>query len=249
MQLWHTAEGIDMRFGAHTHFVTVGMNIGRAGCPVPTCGLEWAHSVPPVVLGNWPVAADPEGYGWTTVGNWRGYGSVSYGGAHYGQKVHSMRPLIGLAARTAERFDLALGIHPDERSDLAALMANGWHLLDPAKVAGTPGRYADFVRASKAEFGLAKSGYVVSNCGWFSDRSACYLASGRPVVAQETGWTRWLPPGEGVWSFTTPDEALTAVETVRQDYAASRRAARSLAERYFDSGVVLPSLLRAVGAL
>jgi hypothetical protein len=237
-----------MRFGAHTHFATVGMNVGREGCTVPTCGLPWLTTPQPVVLEHGPVATGPPRHGWTTVGNWRGYGSVTHGGVHYGQKVHSMRPLMGLPRRTTERFEPALDIHPGERADLDALAANGWRLLDPRDVAGTPGKYADFVRESKGEFGLAKSGYVASNCGWFSDRSACYLASGRPVVAQETGWSRWLAAGEGVVPFTTVDDAVAAVESVSRDYPRHARAARAVAERYFDSRVVLPALLEAVGA-
>jgi hypothetical protein len=248
VQLWHDAEGIDMRFAAHTHFVTVGMNVGREGCTVPTCGLEWVRTPQPVVLEHWPAAAGPPRYGWTTVGNWRGYGSVTRGGVQYGQKAHSMRPLMPLAVRTKERFELALDIHPDEREDLAALAANGWRLLDPHDVAGTPRKYAQFVRDSTGEFGLAKSGYVVSNCGWFSDRSACYLASGRPVVAQETGWSRWLAAGEGVLPFTGVDDAMAAVEAVARDSARHARAARAVAEQYFDSRKVLPALLEAVGA-
>jgi len=226
----------------------VGMNVGREDCMVPTCGLRWLTTTQPVVLDYWPVAQELPHFGWTTVGNWRGYGSVAYRGVQYGQKVHSMRPLMPLAARTNEWFELALDIHADERADLDALAANGWHLLDPREVAGTPAKYAAFVRESKGEFGLAKSGYVASNCGWFSDRSACYLASGRPVVAQETGWSRWLAAGEGVVPFTSVDDAVAAVESVSHDYARHARAARAVAERHFDSRIVLPPLLEAVGA-
>jgi hypothetical protein len=248
VQLWHAVEGVDMRFDAHTHFVTVGMNIARPECPVPTCSLNWAHTVQPVVLERWPVARGRVQYGWTTVGNWRGYGSVRWGGVQYGQKVHSMRALMSVAARTPERFELALNIHLDERADLAALAENGWRLLDPSDVAGTPRKYGDFVRQSKAEFGLAKSGYVASNCGWFSDRSACYLASGRPVVAQQTGWSRWLPAGEGVLSFRTADEAVSAVEAVSRDYATHARVARAVAERYFDSDSVLAAFVEGTAS-
>lgn len=246
VQLWHAAEGIDMRFGGHTHFGTVGMNIGRDDCPVPTCGVEWIHTRPPVVLGHWPAGAPAERDAWTTVGNWRGYGSVTHGGVHYGQKAHSMRGLIDLPTLTEERFELALSIHPDERSDLAALAANRWRLVDPREVAGTPEQYARFARGSKGEFGVAKSGYVGSKCGWFSDRSACYLASGRPVVAQDTGWTHWLPAGKGLMAFRGAEDAVAAIETISRDYAAHARAARAIAERYFDSDAVLSALLTAV---
>ena len=249
VQLWHAVEKVDMRFGAATHYATVGMNIGQPGCAVPTCGVEWVRTPQPVVLERWPVAARaPERQAWTTVGNWRGYGSVTHDGVRYGQKAHSMRELFDLPSRTTERLELALAIHPDEKPDLAALAAHGWRLLDPAEVAGTPEQYAQFVRGSKGEFGVAKSGYVASNCGWFSDRSACYLASGRPVVAQDTGWGNWLATGDGVLPFRTAAEAAAAMDAVARDYARHSRAARATAERYFDSDKVLPALLDAVGA-
>ena len=248
VQLWHAAEAVDMRFAAHTHFVTVGMNIGRGDCPVPTCGLEWITTPQPVVLDYWSVAKAVERDAWTTIANWRGYGSVHHNGVHYGQKAHSLRQFIDLPTRTNESFELALNIHPEEKPDLALLAANRWRLLDPAEVAGTPRKYAAFVRGSRGELGVAKSGYVASNSGWFSDRSACYLASGRPVLAQETGWTRWLPAGEGVLPFRTTDDAVAALEAVRVNYAAHGRAARSIAERHFESDAVLSGLLAAVGA-
>jgi glycosyltransferase involved in cell wall biosynthesis len=159
-----------------------------------------------------------------------------------------MRELIDLPARTTERLELALAIHPGEKPDLAALAAHGWRLLDPAEVAATPEQYARFVRGSRGEFGVAKGGYVASNCGWFSDRSACYLASGRPVVAQDTGWGEWLAPGDGVLPFRTAAEAAAAMDAVARDYALHSRAARATAERYFDSDKVLAALLDAVGA-
>jgi hypothetical protein len=153
-----------------------------------------------------------------------------------------------LPAATSEKFMLALSIHPNERKDLAQLEANGWHLLDPVRVAATPALYREFVQGSKAEFGISKSGYVASNCGWFSDRSTCYLASGRPVIAQETGFSRFLPTGEGLFSFHTEDDVLAASEALRSDYKRQAQAARDIAVEYFDSSKVLNQLLRKVGA-
>lgn len=250
VQLWH-AQGIDMRFAAHTHFVTVGQNLGRADCPVPTCGIDWIPTAQPVVLDRWPAAPLTEiSYdGLTTIANWRGYGSVEHEGTFYGQKAHSWRRLMGLPLRTGERCMPALSIHPGEAGDLALLADNGWTLLDPARVAASPDNYWRFVRASKAELGIAKEGYVASRCGWFSDRSACYLASGRPVIAQDTGFTRWLPAGEGVLAFATTDDAVAAIDALRRDYAGHARAARAIAERHFGSDAVLSRLLRAVGAV
>jgi hypothetical protein len=242
-QLWQAVSGIDMRFGAHTHFVTVGQSIGAPACTVPTCGLDWLPTLQPVVLERWPYANGIVHDAATTVANWRGYGSVEHDGVLYGQKAHSLRLLLDLPALTQERLLLALAIHPDEKPDLAALEAKRWRLLDPAEVAATPAAYQAFVQGSKAEVGIAKSGYVLSRCGWFSDRSACYLASGRPVVAQDTGFSEHLPTGEGLFAFTTAEEAGGALDEVAGDYERHRRAARGLAEEHFDSDRVLASLL------
>ena len=240
-QLWQE-QGIDMHFAGHTHFVTVGQAIGTPACPVPTLGLDWIPTVPPVVLDRWPVADGP-GDAWTTIGNWRGYGSVEQDGVHYGQKAHSMREYVDLPGKARARFRLALGIHPGETPDLEALDKHGWPLADPLEVAGTPDAYQEFIRGSRGELGVAKSGYVLSRCGWFSDRSACYLASGRPVVAQETGWSAFIPAGEGLLAFSDTDSAAAAIESVESRYEEHARAARALAEEHLDSDRVLDRLL------
>jgi hypothetical protein len=242
-QLWHSVYGIDMGFDLHNRFATVGLELGEPGCPVPTCGREWIKTLPPVFLPLWPRTATVETVAFTTVANWRGYGSVEWEGRRYGQKAHSLRGLIDLPKQTQERLLLALAIHPEEREDLAALGSHGWQLADPARVAGSPGRYAGFVRGSKGELGIAKEGYVASRCGWFSDRSACYLASGRPVVAQETGFARHLPVGKGLLSFGTVEEAVAALTEVDADYRRHAEAARALAEQLFESSAVLGRLL------
>jgi hypothetical protein len=246
-QLWHATQDLDMRFGFHHCFVTVGKAIGQPECPIPTCGVQWITTFQPIVLGYWPPGNGILYDGLTTVANWRGYGSVQHDGVFYGQKAHALRLFMDLPTRTSEKFILALAIHPDERRDLDALAGNGWQLLDPSQVADTPRKYGEFIRASKAEFGIAKSGYVTARCGWFSDRSACYLASGRPVIAQETGFSGYLPCGEGLFSFRTPDDVLRAIEAVNADYARHAQAARVLATQYFESGRVLSRLLKMVG--
>jgi hypothetical protein len=247
IQLWHAAQGIDMRLAGHTHFVTIGQAIGRPGCTVPTCGVTWIPTVQPIVLEHWPVAGRFTNGSLTTIGNWRGYGSIEYQGVFYGQKAHSLRSFLSLPGRTGERFQLALAIHPGESKDLAALAENGWQLLDPARVAGTPDGYRAFIQSSKAEFGIAKSGYVAARCGWFSDRSLCYLASGRPVFAQETGFSAFLPTGEGLFAFETADDVLTVLDSLNSDYTRHALAARSIAEAFFDSDKVLARLLECLG--
>ncbi len=242
-QLWHAVEGVDMRFDAHTHFVSVADAIGAPGSPVPDCGRDWIPTLPPVVLEEWPFAPRLERRALTTVGHWRSYGSIHHEGVHYGQKAHALRPLLDLPRRTRARFELALAIHPGEARDLAALERGGWTILDPAEVAFTPGDYRRFVQGSWAELGVAKLGYVAAGCGWFSDRSACYLASGRPVIAQDTGFTRRLPQGAGLFAFAGADDVVGAIEELERDYRAHRVAARELAREHLGSDRVLGSLL------
>ncbi|MGH8542400.1 MAG: glycosyltransferase [Gammaproteobacteria bacterium] len=246
-QLWQAVEGIDMRFDGHTHFATVGLTLGQPGSQVPTCDIDWIPTPQPVVLKEWPLANGIERDALTTIANWRGYGSVEVDGILYGQKAHSLRRFIDLPRRTATRFDLALAIDPGESQDLAALAENGWHLIDPAVVTGTPEEYRRFIQGSHGEFGIAKSGYVEAGCGWFSDRSVCYLASGRPVIAQDTGFGNVLPTGEGLFAFRTSEEVEEAIDELARDYGTQRRAARAIAEECFDSDVVLSSLLTRVG--
>jgi hypothetical protein len=244
-QLWH-AQGIDMRFAGHDRFVTVGQAIGTATCSVPTSGIDWIPTVPPVVLDEWPVAAGGEHF--TTIGNWRGYGSVEHDGVMYGQKAHSMRELMTVAAHTDASFLLALDVHPGETPDIEALDRNGWRIVDPAAVAADPDSYRAFIAGSLAEFGVAKSGYVLSRCGWFSDRSACYLASGKPVLAQDTGFARFLPTGEGLLSFAATEDALAGIGAIRADLPRHARAARELAREHLDSDRVLSRLLERLDA-
>jgi Phosphotransferase enzyme family len=239
-QLWH-AQGVDVDLDGHTHYVTVG---GR----VPATGHDWIHTLPPVVLDRWPVGGEVERDAFTTVANLRSYGSIEHEGVRYGQKAHSLRGLLDLPRATGERFAIVLDAHPDE-PDLGALRERGWELLDPREHAGTPERYAGFVRGSKAEIGIAKEGYVVSGSGWFGDRSAAYLASGRPVLAQDTGFGEWLPTGAGLFSFSHTDDVLAAIEALDFDYGRHARAARAIAEEHLDSRRVLTRLLQEVDAL
>jgi len=248
VQLWNAVERIDMRFEGHTHFVTVGQAIGTADCDVPTCNRAWIPTLQPIFLPEWPARPGNSAGDWTTVGNWRGYGSIQHGGRFYGQKAHSLRRLIGLPTRTRERMSLAFSIDPGETKDLEALRRHGWHLVDPAATAGTPDRYRAFIQRSKGELGIVKSGYVESRCGWFSDRSVCYLASGRPVVAQDTGFSRFLPTGEGLFAFDTPDAALGAIDAITSDYRRHCRRGRDLAEAYCEAERVLGRLLERIEA-
>ncbi len=245
-QVWHELDGIDMRFDGHTDFVTVGQAVGHADCPVPTCNVRWLTTLPPVDLASWPSIEAP-GTDYTTVGNWRSYGSTAALGIHLGQRAHSVRPLFELPRRVRPRIAAAFAIDPAEISDLRELRRHGWTLVDPFRAAGTPSRYRHFVQGSRAEISIAKSGYVASRCGWFSDRSACYLASGRPVVALGTGLSGALPTGRGLVLFDEVDGAVAAIEEIESDYARHATAARELAVEYLDARRVLLRLLEQLG--
>ncbi len=247
-QLWQDVEGVDMGLDGHTHFVTVGLALGTSACSVPTLGRQWIRTAPPVVLEEWPAArAQPARDAWTTVANWRGYGSIRWNGSTLGQKAHAFRRLVDLPRESGDRFELALSIHPEETKDLRALRENRWSLVDPGRVAGDPVRYRRFVQGSAAELGVAKTGYVQSRSGWFSDRSACYLASGRPVLAQDTGFSDHLPTGWGLVPFTSLEEAVDGVHRVRADYERHARAARGVAEEHLAADRVLERLMGELG--
>jgi hypothetical protein len=246
-QAWE-AQGVGgLGLDGHTHHATLGTSIGDPGCPVPTGDRSWIPFVPPVVLESWPAGAPVQLPAFTTVANWRSYGSAEWDGVSYGQRAHSFRGLVGLASVSPVALWPALAIDPAETEDLRLLHDRGWHVLNPALLAATPDAYRKFVAGSMGELSVAKSGYVAGRSGWFSDRSACYLASGRPVVAQDTGFSDRLPVGAGLLAYDDVDSAVEALTSVTSDYAGHAAAARRLAEEHFDSGRVLGGLLEAVG--
>jgi len=242
VQLWH-AQGVDMGFDDHTRHVTVGLLLERTGLPLDR---RWIATLPPVALDDWPPGGTIEHDAFTTVGNWRSYGSVEHGGVRYGQKAHSVRRLLELPRLSPAPLLPALAIDPGEHEDLRALRAHGWPLADPAALAGTPDAYRRFVSGSRGELGLAKAGYADARSGWFSDRSACYLAAGRPVVAQDTGFGCALPVGEGLLAFGDAEEAARAIGAVCADYERHSATARAIAEQHLASDIVLGRLLERV---
>ena len=245
-QMWQEL-GLHQTFKGHDRYVTVGENVGRPGCPIPTCGIDWVTTRQPIVFEHWPAEPAGEGGCFSSIGAWRGpYGPVEFRGQTYGLRCHEFRKFLQLPSMTGQRFELAMDIDPAETNDLNLLHAGGWRLINPQEVAATPADYRAYIRRSRGEFLVAKNMYVRSRSGWFSDRSICYLASGRPVVAQDTGLRDLYPSGEGLLLFSTPEEAAAAVNAVNADHARHCMAARRLAEAYFDSDIVLSALLEKV---
>jgi hypothetical protein len=246
-QMWQDL-GLHDPFKGHDAYVTIGENIGNPDCAIPTCGLQWITTPQPVVLDYWPAQPIANNGWFTSIGSWRGpYGPVEYKGNTYGLRVHEFRKFAPLPRLSGRPFQMALDIHPSETRDIALLTENGWSLVDPGTIAADPWVYREYVQDSKAEFMVSKNMYVQSNSGWFSDRSITYLASGRPVLAQDTGIRTLYPTGEGLLTFSTLEEALSGVEDIEREYARHARAARAIAEEYFDSDKVLPKLLSKLG--
>lgn len=246
-QWWHV-QGANVGLTGHTHHATVGTAIPHGGTSVPTCGVVWWPTLPPVVLDFWPRAGEMVNEAFTTVGNWRSYGSVDTGDTILGQRAHSFRAMANLPALSGARFTVALSIHESDAPDRAMLAECGWQVVDPATVAATPDDYQRFVAGSYAEIGIAKHGYVAAHTGWFSDRSAVYLACGRPVLAQDTGMLDALPAGTGLVTFSSPEEAADAARMIRRDYHKHSSAARRLAVDYLDSDRILNDLVDMVFA-
>jgi hypothetical protein len=245
-QMWLELGLADI-FHAHDDFVTVGENVGRAGCSIPTCGLHWIATRQPVVLELWPPQ-NGEGERFTSVGSWRGpFAAIEFKATTYGLRVHEFRKVLPLPKLTNEAFELALEIDETETRDLKELSRSGWRLVDPRLVAGSPEAYQRYIAGSKAELMIPRGMYVQTRSGWFSDRSACYLASGRPVLAQDTGLADLYPIGEGLLTFTTLEEAVSGAEEIGRRHELHVRAARSLAEEVFDSDKVLTELLGRLG--
>jgi hypothetical protein len=224
----------------HTAFLTFGENFGRPGCSIPDDGLPWVPTRQPVTLDAWEVTPGPQSGPFTTVMQWDSYAPREHGGRRFGMKSDSFAEFLDLPAASAETFELALGTAGAPR-DL--LSARGWRIRDPLAVARDAPAYQRYIRASKGEFSVAKHGYVASRSGWLSERSAAYLASGRPVAAQDTGFTDWMAAGLGVVPFSTREEAAGAVARISGDYARHCRAAREIAEGCFDARKVLPALV------
>lgn len=245
-QAWREL-GLHDGLAGHEAHVTVGLNVGRDGCAVPDCGLDWIATQPPVLLDEWaaPAAAPAGADGdplFTTVATWRGpHDPVEYGGERWGVRAHAFRELADLPRATGARFRVALDVDAADAADRERLEAGGWELADPLAVAGDPDAYRAFVQGSDAELMVAKDLYARTRGGWFSDRSAAYLAAGRPVLASDTGF----PPARdgGLLSFSTPAEARAGVAEIRRDPAGHAAAARALARERFDSDRVLGELL------
>jgi hypothetical protein len=232
----------------HDDVVTYGENIGTGNCAIPPLPRLRGRTRQPVLIDLWH-SGPPARAAFTTVGNWRqsGHDTEYQGQTYYWSKHHEFLKFIDLPRRLHRGFELAMGLRdlaPEERQ---LLESNGWRLADAHVFTTDPWTYRDYVRASAGEFTVAKDQNVRLQSGWFSERSACYLAAGRPVVTQDTGFAATLPTGRGLFAFNTLDEAVAAFAEVDADYDLHARAALEIAQEYFDAQRVLAKLLVDLG--
>ncbi len=230
----------------HDDFVTYGENIGTPECLIPPLPRLRARTRQPVVLSFWQDGP-PSKKEFTTVANFRQFGhDIEYEGeTYFWSKHHEFLKFIALPQYIPQPIELALGSLDLE--DRRTLELNGWQLIGADAITKDPWPYRDYVQTSRGEFTVAKDQNVRLRSGWFSERSACYLAAGRPVITQDTGFGRVLPTGEGLFAFNTMEEIVSAFEAVESDYAKHSRSAREIAQEYFCAEKVLATLLADLG--
>ncbi len=241
-------QGLATPFEGHDDHVTVGLSIGTPSCEVPTRNRRWITTPPPVVMDRWPIA-DHDRRTVTSVATWRGpFAPLELDGRRLGLRAHAFRPFADVPYRSGHPAVLAMDLPDSDRADRELLRNGGWEIVDPSVVAGDLPGYQEFIAASGLELCVAKELYVELRTGWFSDRSATYLASGRPVVAVDTGFSEVLPVGEGLLAVAGPDEAVEVIAEVTADLPRHRKAARDLAEAHLESSQVLTSVLERLGS-
>lgn len=231
-------------FESHDVLFSYGENYGKADCGVPLCGLTYEPTRQAIDLDLWCFSFDPSAPHFTTVGNYRQEDNdIEFNGERYlWSKHHEWEKIINLAKHTSQSFELALRV--DTKADGEHLASHGWRIVSPYEMSlDIFGAYPAYVRQSRAELTVGKDQNVRLRSGWFSERDACYLASGKPVIAQDTGFSKIIPTGEGLFAFTTMTEALDAVEAINSNYPHHCRAARSLAQEYFEASGVAKRLL------
>jgi hypothetical protein len=245
-QVWHTDPTLAFSVSGYDRHVTVGLNVGGPDCSVPAGGVRWIPTLPPVVLEEWPLWAAARGtFRFTTVATWRTpFGPIAIDGRSLDLKHHEFRRVLDLPEQVqGAEFELALDIHGADASDRLALEAHGWRVVSPREVVSSPGAFRDYVRESGAELSVAQPAYVETRSGWFSDRSAAYLCTGRPALVQDTGAKAHLGGCGGLLTFSSPTQAAERARKIASDPEPHRLAARALAETHLDSDLVLGRLL------
>jgi hypothetical protein len=242
-QVWISTGQLSV--APHDFYFTIGETVGTPGATFPDCGIRWIYSPPPVCLELWPVASDPACRAFTTVSGWWSgkWIKLTEGDVRENTKRAAFLPFVDLPCHTGQPLELALDLADGDAEDRRLFESHGWRIRHAREVARTPEMYQAYIQRSRGEFSCVKPSCVQFQNAWVSDRTICYLASGKPVVVQDTGPSAFLPNGEGLFRFTTVAEAAAALETVNADYERHCRAARELAEAHFDSKKVVARIL------
>ena len=250
IELYHDLKETVDFLSPHVAFFTFGENYGRAACRLPVDQrFKFKATRQPVVMDFWKSDAGVNGHAkcFTTIGNWQQpWREVTFEGeVYHWSKHYEFMKVLDLPVRTGREFELALSSY--DEGTKAMLETRGWRVRHALDFSHDPEAYREYVTGSRGEFTVAKDQNVRLRTGWFSDRSATYLAAGRPVVTQETGFSDFLPTGEGLFGFSDVEEAAEAVGRIDSDYDAHRRGARRVAREFFSHDVVLPKLMAEVG--
>ena len=248
---WLAADGGDRTDGrepgwyrTYDRFFTMAENLADPSCTVPRLGLEWKTTRQPITLDDWPVTFDAAASSLTTILSWKTKPALPVvGGRTYGGKDVEFRRFIDLPRRVGTPLEIAVS-GPAPRDEMTAA---GWSVVDAAERSTTMERYRDYIGASRGEWSVAKEAYAASESGWFSCRSACYLAMGKPVIVEDTGFSRHYPTGEGLFAFRDVDQAAAAIDALDRDYRRHCDAARAIAERFFRAETVLEKLIHDTG--
>jgi len=241
LQIWMTTGTI--RVAPHDHYFTIGETVGTSHAPFPDCGLRWLHTPPPIFLPEWPTTPASPAAPYTTVAHWWG-GTFEFNGTTFcNEKRVAFLEYLDLPTRTPVPLELAVCLAEYYEEYRRLMEPKGWKLREAWDVSSTPDAYRTYVQGSRGEFSCAKPAYATLQTAWVSDRTLCYLASGKPAVVQHTGPSRWLPNGEGLFRFRNMDEAVGALAAVAADYDRHCRAARALVEEHCDAPRVVTSVL------
>ncbi|WP_345073935.1 hypothetical protein [Hymenobacter fastidiosus] len=241
-QVWLTS-GI-IRIAPHDVYFTIGETVGQPGARFSDAGRNWHYTPPCVFLEAWPVSPTPAPAVFTTVSHWNmELWETDQDGLYQNDKRNGFLPFLELPLHTAVKLELAIFLGKDDQQDRQMLEGYGWRVQDSQNIAATPTKYQYYIQKSSGEFSCVKPSCIRQQNAWISDRTLCYLASGKPVVVQHTGPSRFLPDAAGLFRFHTMQEAVRSLEHVAADYNKQSALARSLAEEYFDARKVTAALL------
>lgn len=241
-QIWNEVYGESMNLDPHTHFFTLGPHLETQKARSPQAGRSWKGTFPLVHLPSWNLSST-QGDRYTTMTHWYGYPAVEYQNQWYGNKTEEFNQLITLPNKTAATLEIASDLS-EASEEIHQFRKGGWKMTKASTPNESLKSYHNYIQKSRGELSVAKNGYVKSHCGWLSDRTVCYLASGKPAILQETGWSELIPSQAGALAFKNENEAIEALNQIESDYSLHSQEARKLAENYFDSQKVISRLLK-----